>query len=133
MSDSYRLSEKEFAAIVQLDGRKRYEHFVSRVADWQKIWSLRSESGWVSISDNIGNAGFPVWPHPDYAAACATDDWEGNLPTSIDVYEFTESWLPNMEIEKVNVAVFPTPKLKGVMVPATQLQSDLREELEQYE
>ncbi|HZW14029.1 MAG TPA: DUF2750 domain-containing protein [Noviherbaspirillum sp.] len=133
MNESYRLTEKEFDSVTQLDGPARFKHFVSRVADWQKVWGLRSDSGWVSVGYDDGNSGFPVWPHPQYAAACATGEWAENRPASIDVHEFVESWLLNMTDDGVKVAVFPTPKMRGVFVEARGLQRMLQDELEQYE
>lgn len=54
-------------------------------------------------------------------------------PASIDVHEFVESWLLNMANDGVKVAVFPTPKMRGVFVEAGGLQRMLQDELEQYE
>jgi hypothetical protein len=133
MADSYRLSDQEYAAISQLQGSERYKHFVKRVTDWQAVWGLRNEFGWVSAADGFGNDGFAVWPHSKYAMACATGEWGGNHPAPIDVHEFVESWLPNMANQNVQVAVFPTKDLKGVMVLPLTLQEDLRKELAQYE
>jgi hypothetical protein len=124
MVNAYSLSRKEFLAICALDGSGRYRHFVKRVADWQKVWGLRNESGWVAAMDDEGNPGFPVWPHPEYAAACAVDEWKDNVPTPIDVHEFIEDWLPHMAEEHVAAIVFPTPTLRGVMISATELQGD---------
>lgn len=133
MNESYRLTEKEFDSVTQLDGPARVKHFVSRVADWQKVWGLHSDSGWVSVGDDEGNMGFPVWPHPQYAAACASGEWAGNRPASIDVHEFVESWLLNMADDVVRVVVFPTPKMNGIFVEAGELRGMLQDELEQYE
>ncbi|MBK1891092.1 DUF2750 domain-containing protein [Undibacterium sp. 14-3-2] len=133
MADSYRFSEQEHASVTRLEGSERYEHFVKRVADWQNVWGLKNETGWVSAEDDSGNRGIPVWPHPDYAAACAKDEWAGNQPTPIEVQEFVAIWLPNMANDNVHVAVFPTTSMKGVMVPALQLRDDLQEELADYE
>ena len=133
MNESYRLTTKEFESVTQLDGPARFKHFVSRVADWEKVWGLRSDSGWASVGDDDGNSGFPVWPHPQYAAACATGEWAENQPALIGVHEFVESWLRNMANDRVKVAVFPTPKMKGVVVEAGDLRQILQDELKQYE
>lgn len=133
MANCYELSEKEYSAVLQLEGLERYKHFVKRVSDCEGIWGLRNESGWVAAGDIAGNSGFPIWPHEKYAAACATGEWSGNLATQIKLQEFVELWLPNMENGNVQVAVFPTLNMKGVMVPARQLKEDLLQELSQYE
>jgi hypothetical protein len=85
------------------------------------------------LTDDTGAPGFPVWPHPGYAQACATEAWTGSLPAEINVHEFIEEWLPDMTEREVFVAVFPTPSMKGVWMKPAELQQYLAEELGKYE
>jgi len=133
MPKQYALSLQQFTAVSKLAGTERYSHFVARVADWEGVWGLRNEAGWVSARDNDGNTGFPVWPHPDYAIACATGEWANNSPSPIEVHEFVDEWLPNMAAKGVLVAVFPTSSMSGVMVSALELQASILEELSKIE
>ncbi len=133
MTTSYSLPPKQFAAVSALPGPERYKHFVSRVADWQSVWGLRDADGWVMAGDDSGRSAFPVWPHPDYAAACAAGEWAGNAPAAIEIHDFMDTWLASMAAERGLVAVFPTPAMRGVMVPAQQLAEHLREELARIE
>ncbi len=133
MADSYPLNPKQLASVSALPGPDRYQHFVSRVADWRLVWGLKDENGWVSAADDDGNPGFPVWPHPDYATACASGSWAGNSPTPIEVHEFLEGWLPGMAKDGVAVVVFPTAAMRGVLVPALQLQQVIQDELSSIE
>jgi hypothetical protein len=129
MTTTYSLARQQFSSVIASSGSDRYKHFVNRVADWESVWGLRNDSGWVSVGDDMDNSGFPVWPHPDYATACAIGDWEGNSPTSINVHDFVESWLPKMAADGVKIAVFPTPALSGVFVLALELQASIKGEL----
>ena len=129
MAAGYPLNPMQFKAVSALAGPGRFRHFVGRVADWQQVWSLKEESGWVSAADDQGNIIFPVWPHPDYAAACAVGHWSGSSPTSIEVHEFLERWLPGLDKDGLAVAVFPTPTKGGVIMPAYQLQRAIQDEL----
>jgi hypothetical protein len=133
MSETYALSEQEFDAVSRLSGRERFAHLLKRVADWETVWGLRDEAGWVASADSEGNSSFPVWPHPRYAAACADREWAGNAPAAIDVHEFVAEWLPAMASDNVSLAVFPTPGLRGVIVSAAELAAALRQALAQYE
>jgi hypothetical protein len=130
---TYMLHREQFLGVSILAGPMRYKHFVSRVADWETIWGLRNESGWVAAGDDAGNSCFPVWPHPDYAQACVTGAWVGNLPSPIDVHDFVENWLPEMAADSVFIAIFPTPEMRGVPIAALELQRDLQGALSQYE
>ena len=74
------LSPAQRDALLSSSGPARFKHFVGRVADTECVWGLRDTSGWVTLADDSGAMGFPVWPHPDYATACATDIWAGHVP-----------------------------------------------------
>ncbi len=130
---SYRINNKEIESLLTLSGTVRYEHFVKRVADWEEVWSLRDKKGWVLSENDEGVKSIPVWPHPEYAKLCAEESWKGNKPSSIELQEFMENWLPGMETDGVLVAVFPTPSGKSVQVSAAELKQHLLEECEQYE
>ncbi|NML61237.1 DUF2750 domain-containing protein [Massilia sp. RP-1-19] len=106
---------------------------MGRVADTQVLFTLRTDDGWVSAVDANGAAGLPLWPHPAYALEAATGEWEGSELAEIDVYQFADDWLPAMAAGGMNAIVFPTPAAHGVLVAATELQEDLREELARYD
>lgn len=133
MSETYTLSPQEFDAVSRLGADERFAHFLKRVADWETVWGLRDEAGWVAAADSEGHSSFPVWPHPRYAAACAGEEWTGNAPAAVDVHEFVEEWLPAMASDYVSLAVFPTPCLRGVVVSAAELAAALRQALAAYE
>jgi hypothetical protein len=133
MAKPYALTEKESFAVASLDGAGRFAHFIKRVADSELVWGLRNASGWVSAADDLGNMGFPVWPHADYAAACAIGEWADTFPQAVNVGEFVEDWLPDMEEKGVAIIVFPTAAMRGVMMNAQNLAEILKSELAQYE
>ena len=133
MTPPYELSALQRTALLASPAPARFKHFIGRAADYECVWGLRDASGWVALADETGAHGFPVWPHPDYASACATDAWTGNHPVAIDVYEFTEAWLPDMAARGVSVAVFPTPSMQGVWMAAEELRQCLAEELRKVE
>ena len=130
---TYRINDKEVDNVLSLDGQERYKHFVKRVADWEEVWGLRNNDGWVTSENNEGEESIPFWPHPEYAHRCATGQWEGNQPTPIDLESFIEEWLPGLEGDAMLVAVFPTPEGKSVHVQPSVLLESLKEELTQYE
>lgn len=129
MEKSYPLNRQQFQAVSALASHQRYRHFIGRVSDWQLVWGLRNEGGWVTASDSNANPVAPFWPHPDYAIACAVGEWAGNSPASIDVHHFLSRWLPGMEKDGMLAAVFPTLAMQGLVVSPHQLQRDIEEEL----
>jgi Protein of unknown function (DUF2750) len=127
------LSAEEIASVTRQDGATRYAHFVKQVADWQQVWGLRAEDGWVAVSDDSGASMFPVWPHAEYARLLATDDWQTAVPTAIELTDWLEEWLPNLAEVGDMVAVFPTPAGQGVPVDPVTVRSDIEAELSKLE
>ena len=109
-----KLPQSQGTALQSSPGPARFKHFIGRTADCECLWGLRDGSGWVALADDTGAQGFPVWPHPYYAQACASEAWAGSLPAEIDLHEFIDEWLPDMAERKVSVAVFPKPSMKVV-------------------
>jgi hypothetical protein len=130
---SWEMNDKEFESVSMLDNEKRYEYFVSRVSDWEEVWSLASSDGdWALATDDDGTEVVPVWPHERFAAACADGDWANDEPRSITLDQWMERWLPGIARDKRLIAVFPLPGGEGVRVAAERLQKDLETANEQY-
>lgn len=130
---SWNVSDQEYKSVITLSGAKRYSYFVKKVADWEEVWSLRNEDGWVLAADETGLKVIPVWPHERYAKACLTQEWQDCNPAMIDLEVWMQKWLPGMIQDGRRVAIFPTPDDKGVVVEPTRIQHDLSDECEQYE
>lgn len=128
----YKLNPQQKASVLALSGPERYAHFISRIADWQEIWSLKNDAGFVSMSDSDGNNGIPFWPHPDYAQLHAVDDWSDCKPALIQLDDFMENWLHNLEEDKTKAVIFPTPEMKGIVVTGAELRQHLETEREKY-
>lgn len=63
----YMMNEKQFEAVLALDSSKRFEHFIGKVADWQQMWSVKSDEGWLVPLAPENFEYFPLWPHFEYA------------------------------------------------------------------
>jgi hypothetical protein len=130
---SWEVNEREFQSVLALRGEPRYEYFVKRAASHGTVWGLRGSGGWVVAEDDEGNPHFPVWPHPRFADACAEGAWAAEKPAPIDVDEWVVAWLPNLERDRMRVAVFQTPQDQGVGVGPERLKRDLEQELAKLE
>lgn len=126
-------TEQEIAAVLRLDGPKRYSYCVKKMADEQAVWTLRQEDGWALAGDVDGHELIPVWPHECFAICCALGSWAGFVPVSIELDVWMERWLIGMERDGRSAAVFPTPEERGVAVSPTRFADDLQQELAKYE
>jgi hypothetical protein len=119
---TYRVIQKETEQVSALDGPARYAYFIKQVADWDQVWGLYAKDGWASASHEAG-AAFPLWPHPEYAKLQAQGQWYDYVPEPIELDVFIGEWLPNMQDDLVQLAVFPVRESQAVIVPASCLKT----------
>ncbi|WP_176476295.1 DUF2750 domain-containing protein [Pseudomonas indica] len=93
---------------------------------------LHATDGWASAGCE-GVETFPLWPHPEYAKLQAQGQWQGYAPEPIELEVFFNEWLPNMQDNLVQLAVFSAESFQAVIVPASQLLQDIKAELQNYE
>ena len=129
----YQPSASEIDAVSALRAEERYQYLIKRIADAERVWSLRNSSGWVLAADDAGNVLVPIWPHEAFAARCATSQWSDCVPQPIDLGEWRDRWLPGIERDGRTIAAFPTPDAQGVAVEPARLRQDLTAELLRYD
>ena len=112
---SWNMKPQEFENILKLGPNERYEYFIKKVADWQEVWGLWDE-GWALYGDEQKKEWLPFWPHSRYAEVCATDDWEKYKPKMITLDDWLNKWLPGIEKDRAQIAIFPTPTGKSATV-----------------
>lgn len=127
-----KMHDKEFTALLRLPAAERYSLFIRRVADWEEVWSLRTDQGWSLMANDQGVELIPVWPHQRFADACA-DPQKKELSAAISLNDWLKKWLPGMEKDGRQIAVFPVPDGKGMVVSPARVKADLLIECAQYE
>lgn len=125
------MNPNQLAAVFALPASKRVEHFVKVVADRQKAWGLYQD-GWAMAGADDGGSIFPLWPHKEYAEACAIDEWAGYQPKAISLDDLMEVVFPQLKVEGTLPGILPTPSGKGATPSIDELVAALEEELQQY-
>lgn len=126
-------NEKEIESVLRLDAPNRYLYCVKRIADWQRLYSLKSNAGWALAANDAGDELVPIWPHEAFASLCAGGPWQDYSPQVIGIDEWLVRWIPGIERDSRLIAVFPTAEKKGVAVNAADFVKHLRAELAKYE
>ena len=129
----YVMNEKQFESVQSLDSNDRFQHFVSIVADWEQLWTVKSDEGWLVPVAPEGFEYFPVWPHPEYAQKITDLNFPGHKAEEISLQEFLSHWLPLLQDDDVKVAVFPNREWTFWCIEADDLMAELVEEMRQYE
>ncbi len=127
------MSEKQYESVVALDSYDRYMHFISKVADWQQLWSVKSDEGWLVPVAPEGFEYFPLWPHPTYAQTISDNNFPGHSAAEITLQELLENWLPLFKKDSVRVAIFPNQEWTFWCIEPDELSIVLTEEMTKYE
>jgi hypothetical protein len=126
VDEPYAVNDKEFESVVGLEAGRRYDHFIKRVADTQRVYVLEHDGSLVSLTDESGDEPdqLPLWPHPRYGEAYR-DQFGGAPLAELGLAKLVDDVLPGLAEDGINVAVFPTPDGRGPVVPAQRLLQDL--------
>ncbi len=123
---------KEIQNVQSLEASKRYEYLIKKIVDQEVVWSLWGGGGWALAAAPSGLEAVPIWPHEEYARACATDTWLDFQPKEVLLEVWLNKWIHGMEKDNRLVAVFPTPADKGIFLNPAHLGKDLKIEMENY-
>ncbi|QSP95498.1 DUF2750 domain-containing protein [Marinobacter salinisoli] len=129
----YKMNDKQFEAVLALDSSERFDHFISKVADWEQMWSVKSEEGWLVPVAPEDFEYFPLWPHPEYAQSITDENFPGHTAVEISLEELLEHWLPLFESESVKVAIFPNREWTFWCIEPKDLKEELLNEMAKYE
>jgi hypothetical protein len=113
------LSEKERSAVSALQPSARLEHFVKRVADWERLWCLAQPGTCL------------LWPHLAYAQSFLGASSSAGVE-EVSLAEFMSLGLPRLANEGAKLSVFPVVGSTGAEIGAEALASLLERELENY-
>lgn len=129
----YKMNEQQLNAVLALNNEERYQHFVSKVADWEQLWGVRTNDGWLVPATPEGVEYFPLWPHPEYAQRVADKNWPGHKAEELNYAFLVSEGLEKLANDNVKVAVFPDMAWQCILTDARQLLCDLLSEAEKYD
>ncbi len=124
---SWPIGEEEIRELMALPAADRAVNFFQLVADWEEVWGLQDENGWVVGRETDA---LPLWPHAAFAEACARGPWEGAVPGMISLDDLLVDLLPLLAADTLRAAVFPTPDDPGLLLTPTELGDRLERELQ---
>ncbi len=102
----------------------RFSYFIDQVKSSQQVWSLSNDEGFVMVETDEGNC-VMVWPDLDFATQWAIDEWSDCEPIAITLDEFKTNWLPSLEADNIEIAVFPNIEDEGKLITANALNLSL--------
>lgn len=128
-----RVTEKEVDSVSALEPFKRYQYFVKRVSDSEKMYSLQSQEANWAISEVEGHKLFPLWSAKEFAELCLIDGWEGYTIKEISLDDFEDEIISIIEAENYLLNVFSVGPKTGFVITLDEFIRDLSEEMKKYE
>ena len=127
-----KVSEKEIQAVCNLAPFDRYQYFIKRVADSERMYSLVDNNGDYAISDVDESVLFSVWSAPEFAQMCIQDGWKDFQLKEITIEEFEDKVIDEIEQNGLLINVFPVGNKSGFVVDLNEFARDLSEEMKKY-
>lgn len=127
------LNQQEIKNVSVLEPLKRYQYFLKKVADNEKLYTLKNgNNNWASSTVKNYNL-YPVWSANKFASNSQIDVWSEFNVVELDLYDFLDNTLPQIEKEGFLLNVFPVDKTTGFVVKVNEFIRDINEELKNYE
>jgi len=124
---------KEFENIISLEPIERYNYFIKKIADSEKLYTLLDENGDYITSEIDGNMLFPLWSAVNFAETCKTQGWQNYLIKELDLDDFKNETMKIIAESNFLINVFPIYERTGFVVNLDEFNRDLNEELEKIE
>nr|WP_320037125.1 DUF2750 domain-containing protein [uncultured Bacteroides sp.] len=127
-----KITNKEIEAVSQLEAFQRYEYFIKRVADSEKMYTLVDENGTFAIADVENSAVLSVWSASKFAEENVVDEWRSFSVKEITLEEFEEEIIDMIEKNNWLMNVFSIKGKSGFIVDINEFAKDLSVEMQKY-
>ncbi|WP_028305026.1 DUF2750 domain-containing protein [Oceanospirillum maris] len=104
-----------------------YSLFIEEIRFNGELWGIESEDGWVVVdSQEFENTDvIPFWSDKEDAAVHCVEEWADYQISKIEVEDFVQEWLPELDADGVLVGANWNAELEGVEVESLQLAEAL--------
>jgi hypothetical protein len=127
-----KISDREIEAVSKLQPLERYQYFMKKVADTEKMYSLVDKEGNFALSDVEINVLFSLWSAPEFALKCAQGAWEGFAAKEITIEDFEDNIIDIVSDNNWLINVFSIEGKTGFVVDFGEFARDLSFELKKY-
>ncbi len=122
------LTPKQIEEVYAKKPENRYKYFIKTIAEEEEVWGLADDEGWLLLEDDEDNTDvIAVFPNAEFAEIFREKGGFQEFRVEVlDLYEFVD-WLEDFELEKMKVAVFPTPDFQSAVMTPDRIKMDLQE------
>lgn len=106
-----------------------YALFIEEIKFNGELWSLESDEGWVVVdSQEFADAEvMPFWSDKEDALAHCIDEWADYQVGLVNIEDFVQDWLPELDKDGVLIGPNWTVNLEGLELEAVQVAEAIAE------
>ncbi|MGC3944098.1 MAG: DUF2750 domain-containing protein [Chryseolinea sp.] len=127
-----KITKKEIEATSKLEANARYQYFMKRVADTEKMYSLVDEGGDWAIACFGEKTLFSVWSAPEFAQACAVSEWKGFSVKEFNIEDLESDIVDEIDTHEHLINVFSVKGKSGFIVDYNEFARDLSDEISKH-
>ena len=127
------VTKKEIENVLKIDENKKYKYFINFICDTQEVWGLYNNGWALAGENNCDHILFPLWPAKEFAEMSASEEWASYQPRSINLEDLIEVLIPQLKEKGLSFSIFYTLENKGIVVSPTELENQVKAELEKYQ
>lgn len=115
------ISEKEIHITLSSTPEDKIDYFLKKSLANHHVISIRNDKSVLSFYDDQGKPCIPFWTHTDFTKPVIDRGWNDCYPTAIDLHSFQHHWLPGMEKDGVQIALFVHPDHEMTLLNASEM------------
>lgn len=120
------ISQIDIDNLIKGPAQNRFDYFVKKVKEEQKVWVLFGDNWALSATDD-GKTLLPMWPDKAFAELCITNDWSKHEAVAIELEEVLQNLLPQLQAKDILPGVFFTLEDGSVEVDSEELIEALQQ------
>ena len=105
---------------------EKIDYFLKEAVANKYTITVRNDESVLRFYENTGLPCIPFWPHASFTKEIIESEWKDCYPTAIRLSSFISHWLPGMEKDGVQIALYAKPNEEIVLMNP----GDLRKKLE---
>lgn len=126
------MNRKKTERVWALPAHDRLSYFIRKVTDFEELWGC-FEDGWVVLGSEKNKQTVPFWPEREFAETYIENNKLSAEPKKIELNIFLERWIPGMEKDGAQIAVFPTILEESIILDPLSLKKLIEDEAGQYD
>ncbi|BEL07341.1 hypothetical protein Q0Z83_055320 [Actinoplanes sichuanensis] len=119
------ISRRDAERLLGLDATARMAATFEAIADRGALWVWGDEGDILFTEDGRRRNLLPIWPYATVARLENEGDVDGEHAIRIPVKVFLKEWLPQLEEDDADIAIFPVEERNAAVLTLAEFRSRL--------